>query len=276
MKKKQKTILLFAEQRTAIEYLSDAQAGLLLKAIYAYAEEGTLPGFDGPMMSVFAMIRAQIDRSEEAYKEKCDKNRSNSLKRVVMQGKNTKEQNGNERQPSLTFDDERPPSTSTDTHPNLIPTSIPKPNTNPIPNQSPILDDDANTLIIKTEDMIVGEEYSFDEIWRLYDKPLGNVEALKVQWNALSVEEKKNIFDYVPRYVEERPDRKYRKNFANFLSNRTWETEPINHNNNTLYGNSKNNITTADRKREEACRNAEQLIQKFIESSNAGPDGTEG
>ena len=88
MPKTSKTILLFTEQRDAINYLSDEQAGQIFKALYAYTDEGLQPDFDGAMMSVFAMLRSQIDRSQEAYRVKCEKNRSNSMRRKIMQDKN--------------------------------------------------------------------------------------------------------------------------------------------------------------------------------------------
>ena len=43
MQKDANTILLFTDQRAAIDYLSDDDAGQLFKAIYAYADEGDLP-----------------------------------------------------------------------------------------------------------------------------------------------------------------------------------------------------------------------------------------
>ena len=81
MQKDANTILLFTEHRPAIDYLSDEDAGKLIKALFAYVDEGKLPDFKGPMMSLFTVIRTQIDRSHEAYKAKCEKNRSNSMKR---------------------------------------------------------------------------------------------------------------------------------------------------------------------------------------------------
>ena len=40
MQKDANTILLFTDQRAAIDYLSDEDAGQLFKAILAYADEG--------------------------------------------------------------------------------------------------------------------------------------------------------------------------------------------------------------------------------------------
>ena len=48
MAKDSKTILLFTEQRDAIAYLTDEEAGQMFKAIYDYAEDGVVPKFAGP------------------------------------------------------------------------------------------------------------------------------------------------------------------------------------------------------------------------------------
>ena len=53
MQKDANTILLFTEHRAAIDYLLDEDAGKLVKALFAYADEGILPDFNGPMMSLF-------------------------------------------------------------------------------------------------------------------------------------------------------------------------------------------------------------------------------
>ena len=116
MQKDANTILLFTEHRAAIDYLSDEDAGKLIKALFAYVDEGKLPDFKGPMMSLFTVIRTQIDRSHEAYKAKCEKNRSNSMKRKVMQGNSAVTSMDNDRNPSLSTDNDRCPPTTTDVH----------------------------------------------------------------------------------------------------------------------------------------------------------------
>ena len=121
MQKDANTILLFTEHRAAIDYLSDEDAGKLIKALFAYVDEGKLPDFKGPMMSLFTVIRTQIDRSHEAYKAKCEKNRSNSMKRKVMQGNSAVTSMDNDRNPSLSTDNDRCPPTTTVVHPNLTP-----------------------------------------------------------------------------------------------------------------------------------------------------------
>ena len=163
MQKDANTILLFTEHRAAIDYLSDEDAGKLIKALFAYVDEGKLPDFNGPMMSLFMVIRTQIDRSHEAYKAKCEKNRSNSMKRKIIQGNSKGVSMDNESNPSLATDNDRCPPTTTVIHPNPIPQP------NPIPN--PSIDDGADTLIINDAEVRVDEQYSFEEIWEMYGKP---------------------------------------------------------------------------------------------------------
>ena len=220
MAKDSKTILLFTEQRDAIGYLTDEEAGQIFKAIYDYAGEGVVPTFPGPMMSVFAMIRSQIDRSRDAYKEKCLKNSANA------------------------------------NH-----------NPNPKQNPNPNIDDGTNISIINDVEMIEGEEYPFDKIWEVYDKPTGDQEHLRQRWNALSHDDKKAIFAYVPLYVRARPERKYRKDFANFLTCRTWETTPIN-SADLQNGNNQRCYQSIETKRNAAQRTTLQLANKLIGARN--------
>ena len=190
MLKDANTILLFTDQRAAIDYLSDEDTGQLFKAILAYADEGNLPDFKGPMMSLFTVIRSQIERSREAYKAKCEKNRSNSMKRKIMQGNSKGVSMDNERNPSLSTDNDRCPPTTTVIHPN----PIPKPN--PFPN--PSIDDGADTHIINDAEVIVDEEYSFDKIWEMYGKHIGDIEQLRQRWQQLSLDAKKKTLNTYP------------------------------------------------------------------------------
>ena len=260
MQKDANTILLFTEHRAAIDYLSDEDAGKLIKALFAYVDEGKLPDFNGPMMSLFTVIRTQIERSREAYKAKCEKNRSNSMKRKIMQVNSKGVSMDNERNPSLSTDNDRCPPTTTVIHPN----PIPKPN--PIPN--PSIDDGADTLIINDAEASVNEQFSFDEIWEMYGKPFGDIEQLRQRWQQLSLDEKKKIFEYVPKYVMARPDSKYRKDFANFLTYRTWDTEPLT--SNTLHNGSINQYSTPSNgtRREIAMQNTKQIVSQLLASSS--------
>ena len=87
------------------------------------------------------------------------------------------------------------------------------------------------------------------------------------RWQELSLGEKKKIFEYVPLYVQARPDKKYRKDFSNFLTCRTWENEPINPN--ALNNGNVNQFCHQpnERKRLVAVSGAEELVSKLIAES---------
>lgn len=73
------------------------------------------------------------------------------------------------------------------------------------------------------------EEYinnSFAQFWESYDKKVGKDKSFK-KWKALTDEERAEILEYVPRYVEVTPDKAYRKDPVTFLNNRCWEDEII-------------------------------------------------
>lgn len=259
MDKGSNTILLFTEQRAAFDYLSDEDAGKMIKAIYAYADEGTIPNFEGAMMSLFSLVRSQIDRSREAYQKKCEQNRKNSRKRKNLLAKSDEPSTGNENNPSLSTDNEQCQPTT-----NVI---LPNPNRNPEP--KPNIDDGANTHIINGEVVAASEIYPFDEVWNMYGKFVGDVETLRKRWNELSADEKRNIINYVPLYIQARPEKKYRKDFANFLTCRTWETEPINQSELNNGSNNQHSNQSNESRRELACRNATMLVTKFIGESHA-------
>ncbi|MBP5498072.1 MAG: hypothetical protein J6X81_01705 [Muribaculaceae bacterium] len=101
MKKDANTILLFTEHRAAIDYLSDEDAGKLTKALFAYVDESKLPDFNGPMMSLFTVIRTQIDRSHEAYKAKCERNSANAKKRFAVHSTSATASSGNPSQANV-------------------------------------------------------------------------------------------------------------------------------------------------------------------------------
>ena len=71
------------------------------------------------------------------------------------------------------------------------------------------------------------DEYTFDNIWNLYDKKVGCKDKLRKKWNSMSKADRKAATEYVPLYVIATDDKKYRKNFQTFLNQRGWEDELI-------------------------------------------------
>lgn len=81
---------------------------------------------------------------------------------------------------------------------------------------------EAKKIILDKDD-----EYTFDNIWDLYDKKVGCKDKLRKKWNSMSKADRKAATEYVPLYVIATEDKKYRKNFQTFLNQRGWEDEII-------------------------------------------------
>lgn len=64
-----KTLVLFIENREYIDQLSDDQAGRLMKAVFAYEEDGAIPDFsdDITLSILFGVMRKQLDYMDEQY-----------------------------------------------------------------------------------------------------------------------------------------------------------------------------------------------------------------
>lgn len=80
-------IILHSESMTAVNCLTDEQAGILFKAIleYAYSKK-VWKSKDTALQALFSMFKTQIDRDWTKYNERCEKNRLNALKRYAKGG----------------------------------------------------------------------------------------------------------------------------------------------------------------------------------------------
>lgn len=275
MDRKIKSFAVFINHAETVACLDDAMAGRLFKALFDYASNGTVPKWsDKALTAVFSMFKSQIDKSIEAYHEKCEKNAMNARKRyATINGNKPKAAEGG-RLPSHT--------TASQWNKTIAAASECIPNgdnyNSNFKEEKLIYNTLEDQKIIVQEDITSQPEHdktsqidrSFDCVWAMYGKPVGNKTQLEKQWNGLSDEEREAILDYVPRYVAARPDPKYRKNFCNFLAGRTWETEQIMP---TTYGKYKRNADTISKERECARNDATSLTEELIAKCDA--DGKE-
>lgn len=306
-----KSFAVYIEHRSAVDYLDDAMAGRLFKALFAYAADGTEPEWeDKALTAVFMMFRSQVDRNADAYREKCAKNAANASRRTSpLAGKTTasgtvpslatdsgglpKATDASDGQRPLTVANGRLP--DGDNHKNnynhkLKNKEDEKEET--FKEENPEMDGDAGTLgngnagtgelhkdvpvaapqmeesvARQKENIAVNAEargrLAFSTVWNMYGKPVGDVEGLERQWDALPDSDKEAILRYVPLYVAARQDPKYRKNFCNFLAGRTWETEQITTAAYGKYGQQENGAAAfRERARSDAASLTEELIAK--------------
>ena len=257
-KKNISSIILHLDNRFAINCLSDEKAGQLFKAILQYGYDGSLPNFpEDTMQGLFAMYQVQIDRNKENYAETCERNKRNAESRYKKNS--TKNSDDKENQVAATSLSRIH---SDATAYNGIQTNAPPCLYNNNSKDNNNNDDSKDIIINEVQSTIVRNEskYTFDKIWAMYGKPIGNAEILRGMWNKLPETDKEAIFAYVPQYIQSREAR-FRKNFMNFLIQKTWVTEAIKKNINET-----NIISTApNRSRGENTKiEAMELMQELI------------
>ena len=249
---KKKSFVLFADFVTAVSVLTDEQAGRLFKLIFAYVNDMEVSKSQDPAIAaMFEMFRTQIDREAEKWAEKCRRNKEYSHMRKCYA-----------RKVSADVGRHLPVSDDNSGHPTASGVIL---NENDSDNDSD--NDNVNANDSEGLETVVSmkpkadERYTFDEIWRMYGKNVGNVSTLREKWNLLSEADKAAIFEYVPRYVASRPEVRYRRNFENFLSLRVWENEPLT---NDSYGNETSHQPNASR-RQSAVQDAAGLMREYLD-----------
>ncbi len=78
---RKKSFILYTDSAKQVALLSDAQAGLLFKAILEYARTGEEGSFsDGMVNMLYSILTSQMARDAAKYEEICEKRRENARK----------------------------------------------------------------------------------------------------------------------------------------------------------------------------------------------------
>ena len=236
-----KSIILYLDSSSAIEHLTNEQAGILIKAVFRYGRNGQkLESSDTALTALFTILCSQIDRDHKKYEERCERNSANARKRYANPSKDLQSHpNVNEGVPS---------------HPNACLNN--NENKSSIENKNENDDDTANAIIINKE-----TDVSFETVWEMYGKPVGDKNSIKTMWNELTDQDRTAILTYLPGYIASTPEIRYRKNFNNFLSERYWENHPINVSQDGINNRPRTN-EDEKRKRDVYCSAAE-VISEF-------------
>lgn len=85
---------------------------------------------------------------------------------------------------------------------------------------------DEHPIVTKEVNLASIDPIAFGTFWDAYDK---KVERKKTEalWNRLSKHDREAALAYLPAYKAAQPDKRFRKNPATFLRNRSWEDEII-------------------------------------------------
>lgn len=94
-----KSFILYLDNKKQLDMLTDEQAGKLIKALFEFAESGTVPEFnDGMLIMAFSFMSDSIARDSEKYKQKCERLRQNRIGKTkdnICKQKITNENNCN-------------------------------------------------------------------------------------------------------------------------------------------------------------------------------------
>lgn len=105
------SFILYTSDYQLIEGLTDEQLGQLTRALFVYARDGEVINLEPVVCMAFVFIKDKIDRNQQKYQKKCERNRENIRKRWNKSNtNNTKE---NERIPNDTSVYERIPNDTT-------------------------------------------------------------------------------------------------------------------------------------------------------------------
>ena len=70
------SFILYDKYDEQIEFLTNEQAGILFKSIYAHRNGKPLPDMDGVVKMAFSFICSQLDQDQERYDDICEKRRA--------------------------------------------------------------------------------------------------------------------------------------------------------------------------------------------------------
>ena len=231
---------------SAIDELDDGMKLKVYEAISHYALRSELIELQGIPKVVFSLIKPQLDANIKKFE-----NGKKGAKSGKLGGRPKKEKTPKKPQENPLGDIEENPLGDKIQNPKETPNVNVNVNDNVNENiYPPIIPqrDEKENKIFKldiTSPKIQNEEKEkscakkekivFDVFWDLYDKKVGDKERLKKKWDNLSLNIQNQILDYIPKYIESQPDKKYRKNPETFFNQKSWEDEIINQNQNQVY-----------------------------------------
>lgn len=105
------SFILYTSDYQLIEGLTDEQLGQLTRALFVYARDGEVIKLEPVVRMAFVFIKDKIDRNQQKYQKKCERNRENIRKR--WNKSNTNDTKENERIPNDTSVYERIPKDTT-------------------------------------------------------------------------------------------------------------------------------------------------------------------
>ena len=187
MAENKKGFVLYADQRSIIDMLSNEKAGELIKHIFSYVNDENPINNDPLVLLAFEPIKLQLKRDLIKWEDTRSK-RSKA-------GKISAEKRSKQNEHMLTHVQ-----------------SVEHNSTN------------STVIVNDTVNVTVKDIYSFDEFWSTYDKSVDK-QKCKTKFEKLSNEVKLKINEVLPLYIQSTPDKQYRKNPQTWLNGQCWNDE---------------------------------------------------
>ena len=186
----------------SIKDLPIEEQAIIYNAIFSYSLDFQLPELKGISKSIFTLIKPQIDANIKRYNNgTIPKQKQTTSKTEAKQKQDKSEVEAN---------------VNDNVNVNV--------NVNVNENENKNVNENKNQSFVDCEILIYP---TFDDFWNSYDKKVGDIEKIKIKFNKLSQESKNKIMDYIPRYKQAQPDKKFRKNPDTFLNNKSWNDEIV-------------------------------------------------
>ncbi len=188
MAKDKKSFIAYADWKETFDNLPDEYAGKLIKHIFAYVNDENPITDDLVIKAVFPNIKNTLKRDLEKWENQLEQRREAGRKSAEL-----RKAKSNDR--SISYNE---------------------------PTRNPTVNDNVSVSVSVSDKN--KEDISFDEFWDLYDKKVSREKAEK-KWNTLSAKDKELIMQFIPKYKEYQPDKKFRKDPTTFFNNKTWLDE---------------------------------------------------
>lgn len=190
MAENKKGFVLYADQRSIIDMLSNEKAGELIKHIFSYVNDENPINNDPLVLLAFEPIKLQLKRDLIKWEDTRSK-RSKAGK--ISAEKRSKHNKHNKHMLTHVQSVEHNSTNST-------------------------------VIVNDTVNVTVKDIYSFDEFWSTYDKSVDK-QKCKTKFEKLSNEVKLKIKEVLPLYIQSTPDKQFRKNPQTWLNGQCWNDE---------------------------------------------------
>lgn len=203
-----------------ISRLSDNQLGRLLRALFEYNIKGDIT-VDDDIEMAFEFFRNQFEIDKAKYLKVIEKNRENGRR-----GGQQKAENKRSKQKKIGESTDRYQSLPTATDRQYDLANLADKEKEKVKDKDYYNDNNSPPISPSGGESVSEAEKEFERFWEMYDKKTNKVKV-RAKFLKLSKADKEKIFATLQAYVDNTPDKTYRKDPLTYLNNQSWNDEII-------------------------------------------------